>query len=325
MTESRHRVPLWITCLPVVICLVLNTAGMALARMQWAAAVGGNGDTTRPNELAAAVPDEALVYALIQVLSAVMLVLAGWVSAQERELAVLTSGVVVMLAIFQWGGLLGRQGLDSAAVSTALALLIGVVVGVASALATWSAVRPPSQVAAPVVDLVGSGSGGLWTDHTRVARTLTVAPLLAVLPLTAMLLWALASVGHGLALLVALALAVMVALQLALRVRVLVDRSGVIAQGLGVFPLLRIPLASIAWAQPISDINPIGDFGGWGLRGGYDGTRALVTDAGAGVKINQTSGQAVVITVEHPTEAAAVINGLVWGRNAASDSDRQQP
>ena len=104
-----------------------------------------------------------------------------------------------------------------------------------------------------------------------------------------------------------LILVAMVALQVAARGSVLVDASGVDARGLGIFTWIRIPLPALSGAHPIFDINPVSDFGGYGLRTGFDGTRALITDAGAAYARAEVRA-AVVITVEHPSEAAAAIN-----------------
>lgn len=310
----------WITWLPVTVGVALNLVGMALVAARWAQTVGGEGG--RPDDLASPVPEEALAFVSVQLLSAVLLVLAGRISHQEREVAILATGVVVTLAIFQWGGLLGNAGPDDLAVSMSFSLLIGLITGVAAALTVWSAIRVPSDHGPPVIDLSAARSGiGPWSDRTRVARLLAYGPALALIPLTATLLWALASAGHAPALLITLALVAMVALQLAARGVVLVDAGGVTARGLGVFTWVRIPLAALTGAHPVFDINPVGDFGGWGLRTGFDGTRALITDAGAGVRIEQRTGQAVVITVEHPGEAAAAINTLVWHRDSASGTE----
>jgi hypothetical protein len=310
----KPRAPRWITWLPVNLCLLLNALGMVLVALQWAREIGG--PLGRPNDLAAPVPEEAVAFVCVQLVSAVLLVLSGRVADQERELAVLTTGVVVMLAIFQWGGQLVGASVGSAA-GLSFALLIGVVAGIAAAVTVWSAIRLPSPREPQVLDVSSTPVRvSPWSDHTRIARLLAYGPAVALLPLTGVLLWTLASVGLAVALLVTLALVTMVVLQLAARVRVLVDAHGVTAHGFGVFTWIRIPTAALNRAHPVFDIDPIGDFGGWGLRTGFDGTRALITDAGAGVRIEQRSGEFVVITVEHPTEMAAAINTLVWHRDA---------
>lgn len=322
MSTRTPRAPRWVTLLPIVICVILNGVGILLARMQWAAARAGVDGPARPDELAAAVPQEAVAFVGIQLVSAALLVLSGWVSAQEREVSVLATGVVVMLAIFQWGGLVTQRNQDDVAIDVALAMFIGLVVAVCSALAVLAAIRLPVR---PALDLGQAAFVVLppWSGHTRVSTLVAILPALALVPLTVLVLWALAVIGPGVALLIALALVAMVLVQLALRVQVLVDQHGVTARWPGAFTWMRLPLASIEVAYPVSEIDPIGDFGGWGLRAGFDGSRGLVTAAGAGVRINQLSGQAVVITVEHPTEAAAAINGLVWRRDAAADPDRR--
>ncbi|MGB4137010.1 MAG: DUF1648 domain-containing protein [Microbacterium sp.] len=109
-----------------------------------------------------------------------------------------------------------------------------------------------------------------------------------------------------------LLLVVLVGTTLAFRVRVNAD--GLRVRSLAGWPNLRIPLAEVAKVEVV-ELNPFGEFGGWGWRLALDGRRGVVLRTGEALQITRTNGAIFVVTVDGAAEAASVLEAL---RSAAS-------
>lgn len=98
---------------------------------------------------------------------------------------------------------------------------------------------------------------------------------------------------------------------------VTVDRRGVQARAMGIH-WVNVPLETITSAEVQAKVIPLGDFGGWGLRGGFGGDRGLVTGEGKALRIHRAQQPDWVITVDDAERAAAVVNTLVARRSEGS-------
>lgn len=92
--------------------------------------------------------------------------------------------------------------------------------------------------------------------------------------------------------------------------RVTVGESGmIITGGLG-FPRWRLPLEDVTEARVLEEIDPMGQFGGWGYRMGMHGRTGFVVRKGPGLEVERGNGTAWVLTVDEPEEGAALLNTL---------------
>jgi Protein of unknown function (DUF1648) len=94
-------------------------------------------------------------------------------------------------------------------------------------------------------------------------------------------------------------------------VRVTVGAHGLrVRPGVLRWPAVHLPLARIVRADPI-DLRPL-RWGGWGYRGSLRFLRraAWVVRRGPGLRVELTNGDVFAVTVDHPDQAAAVLNGL---------------
>ena len=74
-------------------------------------------------------------------------------------------------------------------------------------------------------------------------------------------------------------------------------------------PRFHVPLTEIAAVRAIL-VNPLADFGGWGVRTALDGRTGVVLRRGEALEIAKRSGRVFVVTVDDAATAAAAIEGL---------------
>jgi hypothetical protein len=88
------------------------------------------------------------------------------------------------------------------------------------------------------------------------------------------------------------------------------------------WPAVHLPLARIVRADAI-DLRPL-RWGGWGYRGSLRFLRraAWVVRRGPGLRVELTNGDVFAVTVDHPDQAAAVLNGLRSRLDPASPAAR---
>jgi hypothetical protein len=100
-----------------------------------------------------------------------------------------------------------------------------------------------------------------------------------------------------------------VLLLLVAHARVVVDADGLRVTSAGIVRWLRVPLASVAYAEG-SELHAFREFGGFGLRFRTD-ERAFVTRSGEALRVVQRDGTRTYVSVDGAEEAAAVLNALV--------------
>jgi len=89
-----------------------------------------------------------------------------------------------------------------------------------------------------------------------------------------------------------------------------VDSSGLVARSALGWPRARIPADEVLSASVIQ-VNPLGDFGGWGWRVGFQGGRVgIVLRSGEALLVERSGGRGFVVTVDGAAEAAALLNTM---------------
>lgn len=308
-------VPLAATLIGVAVQLAVISAVPATVAMHW----GADGS---PDGFAPSWVSPALTAGLGVGLTLLLGVIAWWGSRDGswgptlRFLGALLPATVVGVVAMVTLTYTRQQGLTDAHDSpgVGIPLLVGaglaVVVGVAAWMTQPDVVsRPAADVVTPARVVVTPGEQVTWvrsaTMHpsglallcgaTALLAGLAVAFWFAGAPVWIML--------AGLTVLFALLIASMGVF------RVRVSRAGIAVTSLLGVPRWRIPLAQVVGAQVV-EVNPMTDFGGWGIRLGIDGRLGVVLRRGRALQITRRTGRALVVTVDDAETAAGLVRAL---------------
>ena len=254
--------------------------------------------------------------ALSGALVAVMLIASVLVvPALRHPLASLAGAMGVFLPLFTSvltaaQGWLSAEEVGSGPVLAAVlvgSLLVAALVGVA--IYRWgSPPRPEAPVVpapvpsgAPRVELA-RGSRAVFVERIGLSPALIAVLVLAVLvPLliAGLVDWWMAVIPLLLMVLVALFSTATVTID---------ERSLLIRSGLRV-TLLRESMDQITSAD-VREVRPMAQYGGWGWRIGFDGSRGFVTKAGDALVVHRHGESDLVVTLDRPDEAAGLVNAL---------------
>jgi hypothetical protein len=95
--------------------------------------------------------------------------------------------------------------------------------------------------------------------------------------------------------------------------RVRVDPEGLSVRAMLGWPGIRVPAADVASAGS-TQLVPLGEFGGYGLRSGLDGRVGVITRAGTALEVRRRDGRAVVVTVDDAATAAGLLQAYASAR-----------
>ncbi|MCD2496844.1 DUF1648 domain-containing protein [Microbacterium nymphoidis] len=179
-----------------------------------------------------------------------------------------------------------------------------------------------SEADAPAVATpLPENSRTLWTQRARVSRGTAVA-LFVLLGVTLALAVLIAAAGSAVAWAV---LGVMVLatyfVAVATDFRVRVDGTGLTVRALAGWPRVHIPLTQIA-AVDVAQVNPLSDFGGWGLRYVPGGRFGVVVRRGGAIAVTRRDGREFVVTVPDAERGAGVLAALA--DRARDDNDHRE-
>ncbi|MCU1414406.1 MAG: hypothetical protein JWN80_1746 [Microbacteriaceae bacterium] len=255
----------------------------------------------------------AIVVPLVVVLTAILVgsVRAGSPSVQQKFIAV----IPLWLSVFLTGSsaaLLFLQRGSHLVDNPAPELLVAFGAGIVIAFGGWF-LLPPAATQSPnrmpvKARTVAAGERVAWLGRTS-ASLATVIPVvaLAALLLAAAIVVTFFVSTTGLLLLVP---AIILGLSSTiLEWHVSIDERGLVARGLLGLPRYRVPLDDVA-NTAVVDINPLADFGGWGLRFGLGKRVGIVLRTGRALEVLRKSAGSLVITMPDATAAAEVLAGL---------------
>ncbi|MBF9337153.1 hypothetical protein G3N30_13305 [Microbacterium lacticum] len=220
------------------------------------------------------------------------------------------------MAVLSTGTVLGQVGLGSAqdAPSIALPVLVALAAAIVAGVAGWM-LQPhqpyrPTLVAGKDVHLA-AGERAVWLQRVQLARggaiTLGVA-LVLLLATTLVTGFAGAPAGVlAITIAVTLVLALLVATTVAFHVRV--DETGLTVNSVVGIPRVHVPLSDIDRVEAVQ-VNPMGEFGGWGLRWAPGGGFGVVLRSGPGIRVRRTGGKVFTVTVDDAATGAALLEAL---------------
>lgn len=230
--------------------------------------------------------------------------------------AVAASVSALVCVAFTWTFAMqaGHETSDAPAIWTVLAGSLGV--GALVGLAAWALqprqgttrTAPTSEPALPLAPHERAG----WVQATAVSVGAAVAMVLAVVAvgIGAVVAWvaggdpALVWVLTG----VAVLLFALAATTLAFHVRV-DDRGLHVTSFLGI-PRFRVAPDDVVSAARV-EVDPMGEFGGWGLRVAVQGRRfGVVLRRGEAIEVTRRSGRRFVVTVDDAATGAALLTAL---------------
>lgn len=100
-----------------------------------------------------------------------------------------------------------------------------------------------------------------------------------------------------------------------------IDSSGLEARSYLGWPVFRLPAADIAEVAA-TRIDPLGEYGGWGMRWVPGGRFGIVMRAGEGVVATRTDGRIFAITLDDAETAAAVLAAAAAGAAGRNGSTK---
>ncbi len=239
-------------------------------------------------------------------------------SVPQRILLVTAPFLAVFLTCVLAGSLWMQRGLEQAedAPNVSLLILVGALGGAGAAVVSWLLLPSMSRdehpdAAVPTLDLSpteravwmrSTGPSGLPVFFILGTLVLVSAVTIVALVLSAPIL--VAALYSALLVLIALLVAGTVFWRARVTAEGLVVRSA-----LGI-PRFAVPLSDVDTAT-VTDVQPVRDFGGWGLRWGGPGRFGVVTRAGEALEVRRRNGKALIVTVDDAGTAAALLNSLV--------------
>jgi len=90
---------------------------------------------------------------------------------------------------------------------------------------------------------------------------------------------------------------------------VTVDHRGLTARTSVGYPTLNVPLDEVEFAE-VTTVDPLREFGGWGIRTGRGGRVGVVVRKGPALQVHRTGGRVFVVTVDDAATGAALLNTL---------------
>ncbi|MCC2030694.1 DUF1648 domain-containing protein [Microbacterium allomyrinae] len=239
-------------------------------------------------------PTYGLMGAVAAGTSALVTVAFTWTFAMQAGLATPVDAPTV------WGSLIA---------SFAAGILVGV--------AAWFAQpreESPSGAAAPAAAALplGERERALWIRTATMTPGAALAIALAVLSVAAgaVVAWVTGADAAVAWLLTGVAVVLLGFAATTVAFHVRVDDSGLhVDSALGI-PRLRVPLDDVASAARV-DVNPMGEFGGWGLRLSTGRRFGVILRTGEALEVTRIDGKRFVVTVDDALTGAALLEALV--------------
>ncbi|OYN87957.1 DUF1648 domain-containing protein [Parenemella sanctibonifatiensis] len=191
----------------------------------------------------------------------------------------------------------------------AAAFAIGVVLGVVGWQLTPRVAAEAADGVRPDPIALRPGEQAAWLQTVTMARPGVIVLVVSqvALVLMAVYLFVIGEVAAGWAIAgTGVLIALLVLMMTAFRVRF--DAAGFQARSLVGWPRVQIPIDEIASVEVV-EINPMGDFGGWGWRFNSTYGQGIVMRAGEALLVTRTNGKRITVTVDDATTAAGLLRG----------------
>ncbi|HJE51796.1 MAG TPA: hypothetical protein K8V15_07440 [Tessaracoccus flavescens] len=179
-------------------------------------------------------------------------------------------------------------------------LAAGIGVGVVVGLCLRHRIPP-----APTSETPADARNLSWTGRLRPSTAGTIVLVCAIALTLAVGIWMWMTSGLWFVVLIG---ALLIPLLPLLSATVSVNADGLRVSASGV-TLMRVPRERFKEAH-VTTVTPLGEYGGWGPRAGFDGSWGWVTTAGEALRVSRHDTSDLVFTVDDATAAATTINAL---------------
>jgi hypothetical protein len=88
-----------------------------------------------------------------------------------------------------------------------------------------------------------------------------------------------------------------------------VDGTGLTIRSAIGWPRIRVPLNEVLRAD-VTQVRPLRDYGGWGLRVGRGGRIGVVLRSGDALLVQRTGGRSIAVSLDGAYTAAGLLNAL---------------
>lgn len=156
-----------------------------------------------------------------------------------------------------------------------------------------------------------AGEKLVWIGHARFATWVLVTLCAIVAVAIAVIAFVIALRGAWPLVIVPVVLAFAILGTTDWRVRI--DEAGFSVRSTLGWPRYVIPMTDVASAGT-TDVVPLGEFGGFGLRWGGRGRVGVITRGGEALEVHRRDGRAVVVTVDDAATAAGVLEAYASSR-----------
>jgi len=241
------------------------------------------------------------------------------ITVNQKVIIATAPCLAMLLAVLVSGSTLMQRGLTDAAAAPSVVpvLVLALGLGAGSAVLAWFVLptaASPRQIErsdVPTLDL-SQTQRAVWLGNIGPSRwvgALSVAMGALSIIGGGVVVWAAAPILEFVVYLAfTLGVAALVASTVFWRARI--DESGMLVVSALGLPRYFYPLRDID-AASTSTIDPVRDFGGWGLRWGGSGRFGIVTRRGIALEVGRTNGKVFVVTVDGAEQGASVLNALV--------------
>lgn len=240
--------------------------------------------------------DRGFVYRLLGAvalgLSALMGVLGAWTMVVQSGVETAADGPTIFVPL---------------AVSVVVALLAGVIGWALQPHEPWQ----PSAVIPTETMPLAPGERAVWLQRVSIARSGAIVLIGALVLMIVISVITVTVTADPLAMWIIIGATALVAALVVTTVafHVRVDDEGLAINSVVGWPRVHVPLDDIASAAVVQ-VNPMGQFGGWGLRWGPAGF-GVVLRTGEGIEVRRRSGKTLTVTVDDAATGAALLNTLV--------------
>ena len=238
-------------------------------------------------------------------------------SPLARLFGAVNLGTSSMIALLMLTSVNGQRGLEDAAnaPNSVSWLLVGFGLLVGLSVLGWF--LQPRVDASPDAGQqtagirLAPGEKAAWFGRVAIGRTgivILVVSLLLLVGATILVFVVEAGAVSWIMVLITALVIVLIATTLVFRVRV--NSDGLLVRSVVGWPRWSIRASEIADVRVVQ-VNPVAEFGGWGLRIDVEGRMGVVLRTGEALQVTRTNGRVFVVTIDDAATAAAVLAATV--------------
>lgn len=248
----------------------------------------------------------------------------GWT---QRFLGAMSPAVIVFLVVMLVGATGSQRGLSDAqdAPNIVPFMLVALLVGVAVGVLAWF-VQPKVEFARPSQPIemleLAPDERVVWITEARMGTGALVTLGVLALALVAGGVATLATDQESWWILLLAAVVVTFGAASSTIYRVRVDGRGLLVRSILGWPKFCYAPSRIT-AVAVTDISPMAEYGGWGLRMRPGGT-GVVLRGGEAIVVTLTNGRTFAVTVDDAETGAALLRAVVAAQTSAVSSEEEK-